>query len=180
MKVRTQKIFLLSLLLFTAGCRSRSIEGVVTDETGQPIDKADVVVFDAHDKPVGHRITTDPDGRYSVPVEQGKPYAIGIYKFGFELATRRIASDSNDPQNFSLTLRRVHKKGDRVRVLDSGQCLGTIVGMDKENELYDVELDAKPSMKVTVTTKPSEIRPLEGQAPASLLPCSYLKKQDPS
>jgi len=180
MKVRKATIFLLSLLLFAAGCRSRTIEGVVTDEKGQPIEKADVVVFDAQDKPVGHRITTAPDGRYSVPVDQGKPYAIGIYKFGFEMSTRRIAADSNGPQNFSLTLRRVHNKGDRVRVLDSGWCPGTIVGMDKENELYDVELDAKPSMKVTVTTKASEIRPLENQAPASPLPCSHFKKQDSS
>jgi hypothetical protein len=175
MKVRKQTIGLVSLLLLLlATSCGRRIEGVVTDEKGQPIEKADVMVFDAQDKRVAH-ITSDADGQYSVPVNKGKPYSIGVYKFGFELATRRIAADSSGLQNFPLTVRRVHKKGDRMRVLDSGWCPGTIVGINKENELYDVELDSKPSMKATITTKPSEIRPLDGETSKSKLPCSHFE-----
>ncbi len=179
MKVRARTIGLVSLplvllLLLLAIRYGRRIEGAVTDEKGQPIEKADVMVLDAQDKPAGH-ITTDADGQYSVPVDKGKSYSIGVYKFGFEITARRIAADSNGPQNFSLTLRRAHNKGDRVRVLDSGWCPGTIVGMDRENELYDVELDSKPSRKVTVTTKSSEIRPLDGETPNSKFPCSHLE-----
>jgi hypothetical protein len=182
MKVRQLTIGLVSLLLLVplllATRYERRIKGVVTDEKGQPIDQADVMVLDDQGKTVG-RVTTGVDGRYSVPVAQLKPYSIGVYKFGYHIATRRIAADSNDPQNFSLTLRRVYKKGDRVRVLDAGWCPGTIIGVNRKNERYkeeyDVELDPKPSLSVTATVEASQIRPLDDEAPKSKLPCSYFE-----
>jgi hypothetical protein len=90
--------------------------------------------------------------------------------------------DTPNPVNFTLQPVRTYKAGDRVRLVDSGWCPGTVTGVERsdDKDQYKVELDHGPLLEVEVTTLSWRIRPLNDEAPASQLPCSYLQKHNPS
>jgi hypothetical protein len=182
MQVRWYTICLFSFLLAAAGCRSRRIEGVVTDDKGQPVSKAIVSLLKvqgtgtADQKPVYS--TTDDEGRYSFPAPKESAFSVVILRPGYEIETGKINGDTHNPVNFTLQPILTYKVGDRVRILDAGWCPGTIVepasGVEKDQ--YKVALDRQPQMQVEVSTERLRIRPLGNESPASPLPCSYFKK----
>jgi carboxypeptidase family protein len=186
MKVRQHTLCLLSFLLFCAGCGSRSIEGVVTDDKGRPIDGAKIILLNEQGSGIEGKqdwlSRTDSQGRYSIAAPRRAAVSIAVSLNSYESEIRKLSADAPNPVNFVLQPIRTFSVGDRVRVLDIGWCPGTItgVGLGQDKDQYKVDLDRQPRAMVEVTTPRSRIRPLESARPRVPLPCSFFRKSPPS
>lgn len=182
MKVSKLPFSVFVFLLLAAGCKAPTITGVVTDEDNRPLQDVQIYFVGSQGEDMGST-KTDSSGRYSTYVPASKLHGIAVYKPGYLLQTHLIAEGSTSSRNFSLSPFRTYSKGDRVRVLDSRWCPGTIIEFITTGEFssqYRIALDPQPLRTVEIITELSRIRPLKGDRPSTTLPCSYFEKNGPS
>ena len=87
----------LFLLLFCAFTYAQTtVTGTVTDETGQPLPGANVVVVGASTGAI-----TDFDGKYSLTYDQSPPFSIQASSVGFETNTQEVTTN---PQTIDFTM----------------------------------------------------------------------------
>ncbi len=93
MRTITQ-LFLLFFCAFTYA--QTTVTGTVTDETGQPLPGANVVVVGASTGAI-----TDFDGKYSLTYDQSPPFSIQVSSVGFETNTQEVTTN---PQTIDFTM----------------------------------------------------------------------------
>ena len=93
MRTITQ-LFLLFFCVFTYA--QTTVTGTVTDETGQPLPGANVVVVGASTGAI-----TDFDGKYSLTYDQSPPFSIQVSSVGFESNTQEVTTN---PQTIDFTM----------------------------------------------------------------------------
>lgn len=87
----------LLLLLFCAFSYAQtSVNGNVTDDSGQPLPGANVIVLGTT---IG--AVTDFDGNYKLSVDQAPPFSIQVSSIGFETATKKVTTN---PQTLDFAL----------------------------------------------------------------------------
>ena len=85
------------MLLFCAFTYAQTtVTGTVTDETGQPLPGANVVVVGASTGAI-----TDFDGKYSLTYDQSPPFSIQASSVGFETNTQEVTTN---PQTIDFTM----------------------------------------------------------------------------
>ena len=85
-----KKITKLFMLLFCAVSFAQStVSGKVTDNNGQPLPGANIVVLGTS---IG--TVTDFDGKYSLNVNQNPPFSIQVSSVGFESITKEVTSNT--------------------------------------------------------------------------------------
>ena len=94
MRTITQ-LFLLFFCAFTYA--QTTVTGTVTDETGQPLPGANVVVVGASTGAI-----TDFDGKYSLTYDQSPPFSIQVSSVGFESNTQEVTTN---PQTIDFTMK---------------------------------------------------------------------------
>jgi hypothetical protein len=176
-KLFRSAIFLL-LLLFVAGCGPRKIEGVITDQDGHPIEKAEIGLLNAEGTELasGQAFSiSDQNGHYMVSAARGKTYSISVAAIGFPGVWRKIEARTPNPVNFLLH-GHAFKVGDRVRLLYPGWCPGTItaIGTPREEGMYSVKFDDQSHNSFGAETVWQKVVPL-GDPPADPEPCSLFK-----
>ena len=88
----------LLLLLFCAFSYAQtSVNGNVTDDSGQPLSGANVIVVGTTTG-----VVTDFDGNYKLTVKQNPPFSIRVSSVGFETATQEVTTNSQT-LNFVLS-----------------------------------------------------------------------------
>lgn len=93
MRTITQ-LFLLFFCAFTYA--QTTVTGTVTDETGQPLPGANVIVVGASTGAI-----TDFDGKYSLTYDQSPPFSIQASSVGFETNTQEVTTN---PQTIDFTM----------------------------------------------------------------------------
>ena len=93
MRTITQ-LFLLFFCAFTYA--QTTVTGTVTDETGQPVPGANVIVVGASTGAI-----TDFDGKYSLTYDQSPPFSIQASSVGFETNTQEVTTN---PQTIDFTM----------------------------------------------------------------------------
>ncbi|MBO0939897.1 TonB-dependent receptor [Fibrella sp. HMF5335] len=115
---------LLAVLGYGQGVTTSSINGVVTDDKGQPLPGATIV---AVHEPSGTRygITTNAAGRYTFPaVRIGGPYNITVSFVGYQDEKRQLLSaDLGVPVSLNIQLAEVGKQLSEVVVTARGSII---------------------------------------------------------
>ena len=93
MRTITQ-LFLLFFCAFTYA--QTTVTGTVTDETGQPLPGANVIVVGASTGAI-----TDFDGKYTLTYDQSPPFSIQASSVGFETNTQEVTTN---PQTIDFTM----------------------------------------------------------------------------
>jgi hypothetical protein len=91
-------IFKVFLLLFCATTYAQTtVTGIVTDDSGQPLPGANVIIVGTSTGTV-----TDFDGNFSLTTDQDAPFTIQISSIGFESSDQDVTANS---QKFNVTLK---------------------------------------------------------------------------
>jgi len=86
------------LLFFCAFCYAQtSVNGTVTDDSGQPLPGANVIVVGTSTGAV-----TDFDGKYKLTFDQAPPFSIQVSSVGFETVTKEVTTN---PQTIDFILK---------------------------------------------------------------------------
>ena len=86
------------LLFFCAFCYAQTtVNGTVTDDSGQPLPGANVIVIGTSTGAV-----TDFDGKYMLTVNQSPPFSIQVSSVGFETVTEEVTTN---PQTINFVLK---------------------------------------------------------------------------
>ena len=86
------------LLFFCAFCYAQTtVNGTVTDDSGQPLPGANVIVVGASTGAI-----TDFDGKYSFTYDQAPPFSIQVSSVGFETVTQEVTTN---PQTIDFILK---------------------------------------------------------------------------
>jgi hypothetical protein len=176
MKLSQRPICFVPLLLFAMGCASRKIEGTITDQDGNPVEKAEISLMNAENTGVapGNNTfsRTGTNGHYLVSSARGKGYSIMVAAVGFQTIELKIAADEPNPINFTMH-GHAFKVGDHVRLLYPGWCPGTVtaVGPLRAEGMYSVKLDDQSHGIKGAMSVWQEVTAL-GEPPEHPEPCS--------
>jgi outer membrane receptor protein involved in Fe transport len=86
------------LLFFCAFCYAQtSVNGTVTDDSGQPLPGANVIVVGTSTGAI-----TDFDGAYRITIDQAPPFSIQVSSVGFETVTKEVTTN---PQTVDFILK---------------------------------------------------------------------------
>ncbi|MEZ4797078.1 MAG: TonB-dependent receptor [Flavobacteriaceae bacterium] len=86
------------LLFFCAFCYAQtSVNGTVTDDSGQPLPGANVIVVGT-----SNGVVTDFDGTYTLTLDMAPPFAIQVSSVGFETVTKEVTTS---PQTIDFILK---------------------------------------------------------------------------
>jgi outer membrane receptor protein involved in Fe transport len=86
------------LLLFCAfGYAQTTVNGTVTDDSGQPLPGANVIVVGTSTGTI-----TDFDGKYTLTIDQAPPFSIRVSSVGFETGTQDVTTN---PQTLDFILK---------------------------------------------------------------------------
>ncbi len=82
----------------------KTIRGRVTDEQGEPVDKAEVSVSAWQDLPIlGWRTTTDPQGLFTWDAAPDDTVTLSVSKPGYNGTANPVSAGSSEPIAFQLT-----------------------------------------------------------------------------
>lgn len=125
-------LFTLVIAFVAAKAQNGEIMGKVTDENGEGVPVANVVIVDANGTPTGRGTTTDFDGNYSIkPLVPGK-YNVQVSYVGYAAQIIQgivVKSDGTTFQNFKIKpsskeLGEVEIISYKVPLIDPGQTSG--------------------------------------------------------
>lgn len=112
-------LFVFSILSFLGFSQTTSLTGILTDDKGNPLEMANVLLLNATDNSINTYGFTDESGKYKLKAETNKTYILRLSYFGLQTLDTTIQSNESEALNLgTLALKAKSIELQQVEIIE--------------------------------------------------------------